>query len=221
MVARKLVKGAMLVAGVFVFASLMAGCETDQLKKNNLALNDSLQKAQADNQSLTQQLGASQAENAQLRDQLTKAPPPAQPGLTGRPMGQTGAKEKFGPGLDVTETARSVTVTLPEAILFDSGKAVLKESSKATLAKVAAVVKKHYAGKTIRVEGHTDADPIKKSAWKDNWELSTERALAVVRDLTKVGGIDPKDIYAAGFGEYAPKAGDKARNRRVEIVILK
>ena len=221
MVARKLVKAACLVAGLFVFASLMGGCTcgTD-VQNDNLALKDSLQKAQADNQSLTQQLGASQAENAQLRDQLAHVPP-AQPGMTGRPMDQTGAKEKFGPGLDVTETAHAVTITLPEAILFDSGKAVLKESSKSTLAKIAEVIKKHYAGKTIRVEGHTDADPIKKSTWKDNWELSTERALAVVRDLTKAGVVNPKDIYAAGFGEYAPKAGDKAKNRRVEIVILK
>jgi chemotaxis protein MotB len=221
MVARKLVKGALLVAGLFVFASLVSGCGPD-LQKENLALKDSLQKAQADNQDLTKQFDAAQAENGQLRAQLAKAPPPAQPGMIGRPMGElTGAKEKFGPGLDVTETAHAVTVTLPEAILFDSGKAVLKESSKATLAKVAGVIKKHYVGKTIRVEGHTDADPIKKSSWKDNWELSTERALAVVRDLTKVGGIEPKDIYAAGFGEHAPKAGDKAKNRRVEIVILK
>jgi chemotaxis protein MotB len=213
----------MLVAGLFVFAMFVGGCTcgTD-LQKENASLTAQLQQAKADNQDLTTKLGASQADNAQLRDQLAHVPPPAQPGMTGRPMGEmTGAREKFGPGLDVSENARSVTVTLPEAILFDSGKAVLKESSKATLKKIAEVIKKNYAGKEIRVEGHTDADPIKKSTWKDNWELSTERALAVVRDLTKAGDVEPKHICAVGYGEFAPKGADKAKNRRVEIVILK
>jgi flagellar motor protein MotB len=226
MVARKLVKMAMCVAGLFVFASFVGGCNcgTD-LQKENDSLRAQLQTCQTDKQSLTQQNQlltqqnqALQADNGQLRDQLAKG----SSRLTGHPLSEnTGAKEKFGPGLDVSENARAVTVTLPEAILFDSGKAVLKESSKSTLKKIAEVVKKHYAGKEIRVEGHTDNDPIKKSHFVDNWELSTERALAVVRDLTKAGDVEAKHICAVGFGEFAPKGPDKAKNRRVEIVILK
>ncbi len=226
--ARKLVKGAMLLAGLFVFASFVGGCTCGpDLQKDNASLTAQLQRCRTDNetltaqnQSLTQQNQALSADNANLRDQLAKAPAGSR--LTGHPMIEnTGAKEKFGPGMDVTETAHAVTVTLPEAILFDSGKAVLKESSKATLKKIAEVVKKHYAGKEIRVEGHTDTDPIKKSHFADNWQLSTERSLAVVRDLTKAGDVEPRHICAVGFGEYAPKGGDKSKNRRVEIVILK
>ena len=84
-------------------------------------------------------------------------------------------------------------------------------------------IKRDYPGSTIRVQGHTDGDPIKKSGWKDNWELSCERALTVVRQLTKAG-INPKNVCAAGFGRHRPVADNssragKSRNRRVEIVV--
>jgi chemotaxis protein MotB len=73
----------------------------------------------------------------------------------------------------------------------------------------------------LRVDGHTDADPIKTSAFKSNWELSSARAIAVVNALI-ARGISPTHLVAAGFGEFQPlDLSDtdeaKAKNRRIEL----
>jgi chemotaxis protein MotB len=76
----------------------------------------------------------------------------------------------------------------------------------------------------IRVEGHTDSDPVRSGEYKNNWELSSARALAVVQFLSKNTGIPEKVFSALGYGPYQPIAsntteGGKAKNRRVEIFI--
>jgi len=131
----------------------------------------------------------------------------------------------FGEGYDVAfdPSAGTITVTLPNAILFDSGKATLKKATSTELDHIRSVLRDKYPGKQIDVVGHTDTDPIKKSKWKDNWELSAQRALSVLRYLVK-RGISEKDIQAVGCGESQPIASNsttsgKARNRRVEIVV--
>ena len=133
----------------------------------------------------------------------------------------------FGEGYDVAfnAAAGTITVTLPNAILFDSGKAELKRTTSAELDHIRTVLREKYPGKQIDVVGHTDTDPIKKSKdlWKDNWELSAQRALSVTRYLI-ARGIDEKIIRAAGCGETRPvvsnaTASGKAKNRRVEIVV--
>ncbi|MCP4260588.1 MAG: OmpA family protein [Planctomycetes bacterium] len=117
----------------------------------------------------------------------------------------------------------TITVTLPNAILFDSGKAVLKRATSSELDQIYSVLREKYASKQIDVVGHTDTDPIRKSKWKDNWELSAQRALSVVRYLVKKGVSDDK-IQATGRGQSLPIASNssssgKAKNRRVEIVV--
>jgi chemotaxis protein MotB len=131
----------------------------------------------------------------------------------------------FGEGYDVTLDAAkgTITVTLPNAILFDSGKATLKRATSSELDHIYSVIRDKYSGKQIDVVGHTDTDPIKKSKWKDNWELSAQRALSVLRYLVKKG-ISPDKIKASGRGQSQPIASNssssgKARNRRVEIVV--
>jgi len=131
----------------------------------------------------------------------------------------------FGPGYDVAfdPTAGTITVTLPNAILFDSGKATLKKATSAELDHIRSVLQEKYSGKQIDVVGHTDSDPIKKSKWKDNWELSAQRALTVARYLIE-RGIPNDTIRAVGCGESQPIASNstasgKAKNRRVEIVV--
>jgi chemotaxis protein MotB len=131
----------------------------------------------------------------------------------------------FGPGYDVKFNAAegTITVTVPDAILFDSGKAELKKASIAELDHIQSVVREKYAGRQIDVVGHTDTDPIKKSKWADNLELSAQRALTVSRYLIKRGISDDK-IRAIGCGESRPIASNataagKTKNRRVEIVV--
>ena len=73
----------------------------------------------------------------------------------------------------------------------------------------------------LRVDGHTDTDPIQTSAFTSNWELSAARAIAVVKELI-AQGVSPNHLVAAGFGEFQPiEQGDseeiKTRNRRIEL----
>jgi len=128
-------------------------------------------------------------------------------------------------GYDVSfdAAAGTITVTLPDAILFASGKASLKSTTNNKLDQIVSVLKSKYPGKPIDVVGHTDADPIQKSKWQDNWQLSSERALAVARYLMDRGISDDK-IRAVGCGPARPVASNatadgKSRNRRVEIVV--
>ena len=123
----------------------------------------------------------------------------------------------------VDAEAGTVTVTLPNTILFSSGKATLKNATITELDHIQSVLDQQYSGREIDIVGHTDSDPIKKSKWKDNLELSAQRALTVTRYLIK-RGISEANIRAVGCGASRSIASNastsgKARNRRVEIVV--
>jgi chemotaxis protein MotB len=131
----------------------------------------------------------------------------------------------FGEGYDVSfdANAGTITVTLPDAILFDSGKANLRSSTSKELDHIFAVLKEKYPGRVIEVAGYTDSDPIKKSKWTDNLELSSQRAMSVARYLIQKGVADNK-IGATGYGSARPIASNstatgKQKNRRVEIIV--
>jgi chemotaxis protein MotB len=131
----------------------------------------------------------------------------------------------FGEGYDVAfdAAAGTITVTLQNSILFGSGQATLMKATSAELDHIRSVLRQKYNGKQIDVIGHTDTDPIKKSKWKDNWELSAQRALTVARYLIQRGLPEDK-IRAVGCGESRPIASNanatgRAKNRRVEIVV--
>jgi chemotaxis protein MotB len=144
---------------------------------------------------------------------------------------QLQAMEKSGPNIEggidwVPDASKgTLTATLSNEILFSPGQATLKKDTIGELDSVMTVLRQKYPTQDISVVGHTDTDPILKTAklWKDNWELSTERSLAVVRYLVQ-HGLTPKRVVAAGAGEFRPvgsnsTASGKAKNRRVEIVI--
>ena len=131
----------------------------------------------------------------------------------------------FGEGYDVSldAAAGTITVTLPNAILFSPGQASLKKATITELDHIRSVLEDKYSGRQIDIVGHTDSDPIKRSKWKDNWELSSERALTVLRYMV-AHGIPQDRIRGVGCGEARPVASNaspsgKARNRRVEIVV--
>ena len=121
-------------------------------------------------------------------------------------------------GTSISSRGADVVVGVAGDVLFDSGKTTLKGSSKSTLDRIANVLDSQYAGRTIRIEGHTDSDPIRKSAWKTNERLSAERAMSVEAYLVSKG-IDNNRVYSAALGSSHPR-GSKAQSRRVEIVII-
>ncbi|MFH1504011.1 MAG: OmpA family protein [Candidatus Omnitrophota bacterium] len=119
---------------------------------------------------------------------------------------------------------KGLVITFVAEVLYDSGKADLKEQSLPVLNKVVKILKEEVPGNNIMVEGHTDNEPIKYSRWKTNWELSTQRALSVLYHLES-GGVNPLRLSAAGYGQYKPVASNdtiegRQFNRRVEVVIL-
>ncbi len=132
-----------------------------------------------------------------------------------------------GTGASVRIKDGQIAVTLPASVFFNSGQSTLKKKAKSSLAKVCNAIKNDFPYGTIRVEGHTDSDPIKRtrSLYGSNWELSAKRAANVLHFLVGNCGLDSKRLYIAGFGEYQPIASNntkkgKTQNRRVEIVIL-
>jgi chemotaxis protein MotB len=213
-----------LLIVVMVSYGLLSGCEN--YKKKYTALNVEHQnlkglydncKATLDSSSTEkQELSAKLVEGEQTIEDLKKQ-------ITER--NQTpGEATGFGDyQVDLNAAEGTITVTLPNTILFDSGKASLKSSAKGDLDHIVSVINEKYSGRMIDVVGHTDTDPIKKSSWKDNWELSAERSLSVVRHLNS-NGIPDSRIRAIGCGAGRPvapntTASGKARNRRVEIVV--
>ena len=115
----------------------------------------------------------------------------------------------------------------PSELLFDSGSATLGQEGKGELAKLA-VTLEGIAAKIppgvnwiLRVDGHTDRQPINTDKFPSNWELSTARAVSVVRYLASQG-ISATRLAATGFGQYHPvDRGETAEayqcNRRIEI----
>lgn len=112
-------------------------------------------------------------------------------------------------------------------VLFPKGKAELNPAGEAEMLKLADAVKqleREIPGDiawVLRVDGHTDTDPMQNAEFKSNWELSSARAISVVNYL-EAQGVQPKHLVAAGFGQHQPLVvGDteeaKSENRRIEL----
>jgi chemotaxis protein MotB len=140
--------------------------------------------------------------------------------------------EFFGRLREVLGSRRDVQVTgdrfvFQSEVLFDTGSALLEEGGKLQLAQFAETLKQIAAtippevDWLLRVDGHTDNRPINKPEFPSNWELSTARAIAVVKFL-ETQGIEPTRLAATGFGEFRPISlgTDEASlrlNRRIEL----
>lgn len=216
--------GLALLGLVFLIS---AGCQ-NKLHDENVALHrqnrelqgqlndsqDRLRTAPDPNQyaQMQQELAARDQKIAELEGQL-REPAPGQNAARGDMSGLE--------GIEVTrdDRAGTVTVRVPGDVLFDSGKATLKDSARSTLNKIAAALKKDYAGKRLYVVGHTDSDPIQKTKgiWEDNLDLSAARARAVNKYLADQG-VNPKLLGMRAMADTDPRQ-NKNSSRRVEIVV--
>ena len=204
-----------------LFLSLMVlfvGCaELKSLREERVVMNQRIEELQRERDDLDSRYNLSEQEKAELieeRDRLENARRSMEERLSG-----SGASVRIKEG--------KISVMLPSSILFNSGQTKLKKEAKNSLTKVCNVLKKDFPNATIRIEGHTDSDPLKrtKNVYKSNWELSALRATNVLHYLVDSCRLDPKKLYIAGFGKHQPVAsnkskGGKKKNRRVEIVIL-
>lgn len=182
--------------------SMLESANHDLTGRLNRASTD-LERAMQERDQLYQRMLAAQQLADSLRGQLENmpAPEPAAAGWTPVPGG--------------------AMIAIDDRVLFAPGKITLRPEAKRTLDAIVSTLQGEYSDRDVLVFGHTDDRPIKKSGWQDNWQLSTERSLAVVRHLQD-HGISASRLVAAGCGEYRPVTPNtseeaRTRNRRVAI----
>jgi chemotaxis protein MotB len=136
-------------------------------------------------------------------------------------------KDEIAKGdISLSQDGGRLRVGLVDKILFDSGEAAISKRGEEVLARVGAVLAA-IDDKQIQVSGHTDRTPISDKLagqFPSNWELSTARAINVVRFLSEKASVPPQRLVASGYGEYHPIANNKtaagrAKNRRIEILL--
>jgi chemotaxis protein MotB len=188
-------------------------------------LEDEVQRKDGEVSDLRGQVNEKDSQNTELQKasaadkeriaQLQKALDDARAG-----MGPAGESD----GVTVFRTSEGFGYSLAESLLFDSGSTEIKSGGKSALKKIAASLKeKKYSD--IRIEGHTDSDPVVRTAKENplgNHELAMKRALAVYATLVNDDSVLPANLSLAAFGPNRPldtgkSDAAKAKNRRVEI----
>ncbi len=215
----KLARALALAAPLLIPA--LSGCASqkviDDYEAEILALREERTNLKKENGDLKSQLSDYEVQlanaNARLIDRPSAASAPAKPHA-----------DLVDLGLGVDQRGGNLVITLPAEISFASGQAVLSESGKKALKAVARTLSTDYGGGTYWIEGHTDTDPIRKSTFETNRNLSIARAMAVLHYLVEQCGLSDEKCVVAGHGEYRPVADNKsqpgkAKNRRVEIVV--
>jgi len=125
--------------------------------------------------------------------------------------------------LEVVRRNGRMMVKLPDDILFQPGRKRLKKAGRSAITEVA-IALAAVEDRNFLVAGHTDNVPIKKGRYKSNWDLSTARAVEVVK-LMIDAGMSAKRVAAAGYGEFDPIESNetregRAKNRRLEIILM-
>jgi chemotaxis protein MotB len=126
--------------------------------------------------------------------------------------------------MELLEDGRGLVLSIPEASAFEIGSADLSGAAQQAIGRLAGSLRQ--VDNPVLIEGHTDDVPIHSARFRSNWDLSTARATAVVQWLIERERIEAARLSAAGYGEFHPRvpndsAAARARNRRVDVVILK
>lgn len=137
---------------------------------------------------------------------------------------KSGKKKNKARAVELAVQDRGIRISFDSSLLFDSGSAALKESSKATIDKVAAKLQQFSHTNFIHVEGHTDSDAISSAVYPSNWELSTARSSAVIRYLLGQHKFDAGHMASVGYGDSRPIAPNdtpegKQKNRRIDVIV--
>jgi chemotaxis protein MotB len=120
-------------------------------------------------------------------------------------------------------TPEGFVISLKDLGFFNSGEAVLLPGAADKIERIAKVLSQH--GLELRVEGHSDDQPIHTDEFRSNWELSTARAMAVLMLLINDCKLDPRKVSVAGYGQFRPVADNatpdgRQMNRRVDLVVV-
>lgn len=131
----------------------------------------------------------------------------------------------LGDRIFVADKPQGIAITLSDQFLFDVGKADLKPAALPALRQLSGLFRGIAA--TVSIEGHTDNMPVTASSpYRDNWQLSGERALSVLRFFLDNEGLSPSQFQYAGYADTRPAADNstpagRQKNRRVEIIVLR
>ncbi len=218
--------GVVCLSVVSLAMLLATGCADKQKRINELTseldqVKGDLAAAQQDKQKAMEALGQYQRNYESLqadRDQMASNMGALQARLQAAQVESAKAKPATRDGWVVTPDAAMISIE--SDVLFASGKANLTAAGHKKILEVAREIRRQYSDRDIWVIGFTDTDPIRKSHWKDNWDLSAERSLTVLRVLQQ-NGVRPEHLVEAGRGQYHPVSKIKAKNRRVEIYAVK
>jgi chemotaxis protein MotB len=120
-------------------------------------------------------------------------------------------------------TPEGFVISLKELGFFDSGQAVLLPGASEKIKRIAKILSE--PGLELRIEGHSDDQPIHNAQFRSNWELSSARSMTVLLLLVNEDGFDPRNISASGYAQYRPVADNtspegRKMNRRVDLVVV-
>lgn len=231
------------IVTVFLASSLLAACSPSR-KELQAELDDTrtkLEQSEQQRQTLAQKITALEQEIADRQQLIAKLEADAAAGaqeLDALRDEQRRRQEELKTFRELFERLRALIdagtiqvsfrkgrmiVELPSAVLFDSGKTELKADGKAAIEKVTEALAT-VAHRDLVIAGHTDTVPINTRRYKNNWELSTQRAVVVVSYMIEKG-FPADHLAAAGYGEIDPIADNateegKAMNRRIEIQLM-
>ena len=123
--------------------------------------------------------------------------------------------------IDISQVPTGVVLRLKEKLLFESGEEILTEEAREQLDPVGRIIQR--IGAPVEIQGHTDDRPIRSGRFPSNWELSTARAISVLRYLSASAGVERRLLSAVGYAEFNPLADNstetgRATNRRVDVV---
>ncbi|MEL7655961.1 MAG: flagellar motor protein MotB, partial [Bacillota bacterium] len=118
---------------------------------------------------------------------------------------------------------RGLVISFNNAVIFEPGSAEIKKENEDTLLEIANML--NVMDNFIRIEGHTDNIPMNSELFPSNWDLSSARAVNVVRLFVNSASASPEKLIAVGYGEYRPIADNtteqgRAKNRRIDIIVL-
>lgn len=211
-------KSSIVLCFFVLFAIFSAGCaETRRLRMENTSMSQHLNELELQREDLADKYAISEREKTELLREQNKLE-----------NARLEMEEKLrGTGADVNIKEGKIAITLPSSVFFNSGQVTLRKAAKGSLKKICNVLKRDFSNETIRIEGHTDNAPVKrtKGLYTSNWELSAIRAANVLHFLVDTCNLNPKKLFIAGFGKYQPitsnntKSG-RTKNRRVEIVVI-
>lgn len=197
----------------------IGGCSSTGIKQENTELKQQVEHETQLRQDYADKLSAAQTASVQEKEKVR-----AEAAALRRDLNRALQENQA----NVQKLENLTVIDIQQNVLFKSGQAELSAEGKTVVREIAEVLKKH-PGFHIRIEGHTDNQPIHatlKNRYPSNWELSGARASTVVKYMIHALNMPAENLSIAGYASYRPAASNdteegRAQNRRIRAVLFK